>query len=329
MINIPWKIKGFCINAPATDEVDFFCDFIRNRLAKDGVNTLVLLTRYRFAFKSHPECASDGALSVDNVKTILAVCRECGIELIPKMNLLGHQSGKDRDSLDGLLRAYPEFDETPELDEVFYCRSICVKNPKAQKIVFELMDDMCDAFECSAMHIGCDEVFDIGKCPSCTSSSTAELFAGWVNALTDHLKARGVRTLMWGDRLLNGAETGYGSWEASENGTDKAIATVSKDILICDWHYDSMEKYPSVDIFAKAGFKMLVCPWRYVDNARKFFDYAVSHDHGNIEGIMLTTWYSSRSIIDAINGDDISAEDDSVKDSILNIARTYKTFYMA
>ena len=328
MTPYPWKSKGICMDAPRTADVALFCDFIRTRLAPDGIDTLVLLTRYRYAFARHPECRSWDPLTETDVKAILAACRECGIRLIPKMNLFGHQSERTRDSYDGLLRGHPEFDETPEVDPVFYCRSLCPTHPDILPLVCDLMDEMADAFECDAMHIGCDEVFDIGKCDRCRDKDTAVIFAGWVNALASHLKKRGVQTFMWGDRLLNGKSTGYGDWEASGNGTDRAVALVDHDIVICDWHYEKRDAYPSVDVFAEAGYSIYICPWRYRENAHRFYEYAAAHDRGHIRGLMLTTWGPSRRLIDALTtGEYPKTNEDGSVTTVAALVETYNSFF--
>ena len=218
-----WSVRGICISAPKPADVGLFVRFIGERLAKDGINKLVLLTRYRYAFETHPECRGVDPLSKSDVAAIKAACDENGIELIPKMNLLGHQSGMKKDSLDGLLRGFPQFDETPD-EDVEYCRSLCPSDPDCLKVVCDLVGEMADAFGAKTFHIGCDEVFEIAKCPRCRDKSTAELFCGWVTAIHDFLASKGIRTMMWGDRLLDGTATGYGRWEASQNGTEAAIA---------------------------------------------------------------------------------------------------------
>lgn len=285
-----WKVRGLCVGAPLPDETGLFEEFVEKTLVPLGINTVVLLTRYRYAFETHPRCAAHRALSRDDAGFISDICRKNNIRLIPKMNLLGHQSGKTRDSMDGLLRAHPEFDETPEVEEVSYCRSLCPKHPEVRQIVFDLAEDMISAFDADGIHIGCDEVFEIGLCPRCKNTPNAELFAGWVNALHDRFASKGVQTLIWGDRFLNAVDSGYGTWEASGNNTEDALDTVSKDILICDWHYEDRPAYNSVDRFADAGFRMLLSPWRYKANAAKFLEYAKAHDRGHIDGVLGTTW---------------------------------------
>jgi len=294
MLQLPWKTRGICLAAPKPDELDLFDQFVKEKLVPGGCNLIVLLVRYRYRFKSHPECVNPrDPLDEASAKHVADTCRSYGIRLVPKMNLMGHQSEKAADTYDGLLRGYPEFDETPHLSEVFYCRSLCPKHPSIKPVIYDLMDEMTDVFSADGLHIGMDEVFDIGKCPRCKDTPTYRLFAEWVTDLYRHNLRRGIQTLMWGDRLLNGLETDYGSWEASGNFTEPAIELLPKDILICDWHYEDMTEYLSVDIFANAGFRILLCPWRYQANAEKFIDYAKNHDRGHIEGVMATTWINS------------------------------------
>lgn len=320
---------GICLSAPKPGEVGRYCEFIRNRLAKDGFDTLVMLTRYRFRFERHPECAAAGALGKDDVRQIAAACREAGLTLIPKMNLLGHQTDR-KNPLGGPLQAHSDMDESRGQTNIIrnYCRSLCPTHPDVQKLVFELMDELVDACGAKAVHIGCDEVFEIGRCERCAGIPTAKLFADWVNGLNRHNRARGVETLMWGDRLLDSAKTPYGVWEASDNGTAAALGLVDKDIILCDWHYEKCDAYPSVETFGEAGFKVWICPWRYLEHARLFVDYANRHECGqNLRGIMLTTWYSFADVADAIEGKPFRKDiDEKTARTLQCVAEVYRAY---
>lgn len=307
-MKLPWKTKGIVLTAPLSHEVDDVVKFIDEFLAPNGCNLICLQIRYRYRFKLHPECMGYDPLSYDDVKKLVNVCKKNNIKLVPKMNLQGHQSGvpntptdgilhghagKKPDIRDGLLRAYPEFDEQSGEAAVDYSRSLCLTNPLVKIILFDLMDELVEVFESDMMHIGCDEVFNIGLCPECRKHSNAELFGNWVTDLHDHLSVNGVKMLMWSDRFLNAEKTGYNMYEASENGTDGAIDFVPKDILMCDWHYEKEKGYPSVEFYKDKGFEMFICPWRVKENAQNFIKYAIEHDNGHIEGLLYTTWCGS------------------------------------
>lgn len=307
-MDIPWKIKGIVLTAPLTNEIEDVKNLIKEYLKPRGFNLIILQVRYRYQFKSHPEIRGYDPLSYEDVKGLVNVCRKNGITLVPKMNLIGHQSGLHNSSTDGILHghnyvsddirdgfldAYPHLDEQADISEILYARSICLSNEEALNIIYDLIDEIMDVFESDSIHIGCDEGFNMGICEKCSKVPKHQLFADWINEINSYIKARGGRIFMWGDRLCSTAETGYNEWESSNNGTEKSRELLSRDIIICDWHYNMQAKYPSVDILAKEGFKIMVSPWRDKENATAFINYAKSHDYGHIIGLLMTTWCGS------------------------------------
>ncbi len=298
-------IRGFCIDAPRPVGLDSFVNFINEELAPRKVNTLLVLIDYRYEFKNHPELTDSFALSNADVKKIVAACKKNNIRLIPQINLLGHQSWANK--VGKLLKVYPQFDETPYIknpekyvwpnDDNLYCRSYCPLNPELHKILFSVIDELCDAFESTAFHGGMDEVFYIGddKCKQCAGKNKAELFAGEVKAIHDHLAKNGKELWIWGDRLLDGKTTGLGEWEASYNETYQAIDMIPKDIMICDWHYERADK--TAVYFAMKGFRVLTCPWRtpsiavnQVNDMVSFREQSTPEMKPRFAGMMETTW---------------------------------------
>ena len=263
-------VRGFAIAAPPPYYVDSFIHFIDKELAPRQVNTLILRVDFNYQFTSHPELRDSSALSNEDVKKIVAICRNNNIKVIPQINLLGHQSWANKTN--NLLLKYPEFDETPEVKipstykwpnaDSLYCKSYCPLHPGVHKVVFALMDEICDVFETNAFHAGMDEVFYIGsdKCPRCKGKDKAKLFADEVTRIRDRLALSKRELWIWGDRLLDGTTTGLGMWEASQNNTHAAIDMIPKDVVICDWHYERADK--TAVYFAMKGFKVVTCPWR-------------------------------------------------------------------
>ena len=292
-----WPFRGFCIHAPKQEDLPLFHKFITEILPARGCNTLVLITRYRFRFKSHPEVSEPGGLTHEQAAEIASLCRKAGVRFIPKMNLLGHQSSVKGAGTQGLLRAHPEFEEAPDVEHKG-CRSLCPRHPDVKPILLDLVDEMIDAFEADAFHVGLDEVFEIGMCERCKGTPTAEIYADWVNALHEHIVGkRGIEMLMWGDRLINEEGTGYGEWQASRNDTWPAIDHVPKDIIICDWHYDELDDYPSVPMFLEKGFRMVVCPSADAAATKLLMDYAAAHRTDRLLGVLQTGWVDSGAII--------------------------------
>lgn len=264
--NLP--VRALLLSVPDQKDVPLFCKFVREALSKEGVNTLVLRIGYRYQFESHPELADFGALSKAELKQIVQACKDAGVKLIPKMNLLAHQS--DRTKIGPLLANYPQFDESPDYNPPdpwkdggmhdFYTKSLCPLNPDLYKTIFPLMDELIDVCGADAFHCGLDEAWIIAypKCPRCGGRDPAEIFAGHVRALHDHLAAKGCRMWMWSDRLIDGKTSGLLAWQASMNNTWRAIDMIPKDIVICDWKYEDAP--PTPGYFAIKGFDVLASP---------------------------------------------------------------------
>ena len=266
-------VRGFAIEAPSARGVDRFVRFIDEELAPAKINLLILRVDWNFAYKSHPELRDPDPLTQADVDRLAEACRRNGIRVVPQVNLLGHQSWAKQTH--ALLREYPQFDETPWVKtenytkwpnpDGLYCKSYCPLHPDVHRVVFDVVDEICDAFGADAFHAGMDEVFYIGEdqCPRCHGKDKSELFAGEVKAIHDHLALKGRQLMIWGDRLLDGRTTGLGEWEASYNDTWRAIDMIPKDILICDWHYERADL--SAVYFAMKGLPVATCGYRDPD----------------------------------------------------------------
>jgi hypothetical protein len=138
-----------------------------------------------------------------------------------------------------------------------------------------------------------DEVFLIGHAasPSTKDKDPAEVFAKAVNDMYGHIvKRRGRTMLMWGDRLIDAERHTYGEWEASTNHTWPAIYMIPRDIIICDWHYEKRDAYPSVRMFADKGFRVLPTSWKDVEASRALIDQSLALKSPRVLGHLFTTW---------------------------------------
>lgn len=298
-------VRGLAVAAPSTDGVNLFVKFIEEELAPAHFNLLILRVDWNYDYKSHPELKDPNPLTQADVKKIVAACKKNSIRIAPQINLLGHQSWAE--TTYALLREYPEFDETPHVDtqnytgwpnpDGLYCKSYCPLHPGVHKIVFELVDELMEVFESDLFHAGMDEVFYIGddKCPRCSGHDKAELFAGEVTKIQNHLAQKGGRLMIWGDRLIDGKTTGLGAWEASMNNTYRAIDMIPKEVFICDWHYERPDQ--TAVYFAMKGFDVATCPWRKPEIAKQQLSDMISfrqkstHQMVNhFQGIIATVW---------------------------------------
>jgi len=311
-------IRGFCIGAPRPEGIDSFTRFIGEELAPRKVNALIVRIDYNYQFKSHPEFGTDSlTLTRNDVKKMVNACKKNNIRIIPQINLLGHQSWANKTYK--LLTVHPQFDETPyvKMPEKYewpnadnlYCRSYCPLHPDVHKVVFDLVDEICEVFESNAFHAGMDEVFYLGedKCPRCGGKDKAELFAGEVRLLNNHLAGKNRQLWIWGDRLIDGKTTGLGMWEASYNNTYRAIDMIPKDVVICDWHYERADKTPVY--FAMKGLNVITCPWRVPALAVKqtedivnFRKESSAEMQPRFYGMMQTVWSNTDVFLEGFYG---------------------------
>lgn len=309
-----FQVNGLCIAAPNTGQVDEFVEFIESELAPAGINTLILRVDFNYAYESRPELKGKNPLTKEQVKQLVAVCKKNEIDLIPQVNLLGHQSWAS--TLNKLLAVYPEFDETPHVkipekyewpnDDGLYCKSYCPLHPEVHAVVFDLVDEIVAVFEADAFHAGMDEVFYIAdeKCPRCMGKDPAELYAGEVSKINAHLNKNNKKLWIWGDRLIDASTSGIGMWEASMNNTWRAVDMIPKSVVIADWHYE--KAIPSPAYFSLKGFNVVACSWRIPQVARDQVSmmYNLQNDstpemQENLLGVMHTVWSSAENFMEA------------------------------
>ncbi len=264
------------------------------KLAVVGVNVIVLEVNYAFDFQSHPELRSGTPITKTKARQLALAAHNLGIRLIPQLNCLGHQSWSKNTA--ELLTHYPQFHETPGQypeNKGIYCRSWCPQNPDVNKIIFSLIDELADAFDADAFHVGMDEVFLIASeyCPRCRGGDPAKLFAKAVNDLHGHIVGkRKLEMLLWSDRLLPAGTLKYSEWEASKNRTEGAIDLVPKDIIMCDWHYEKRAEYPSVPYFLQKGFRVWPSGWQPLEATKAFSAYSHGLKDKRMLGYLCTTW---------------------------------------
>ena len=175
------EIKGITLKAPKPENIEMFLNFVTDVLDPDEINTIIFRIGWNYEFTSHPELIDEDALSKAEVRKIVKHCNSLGIQVIPQINLLGHQSTLIRDQngiaiktkMRPLLANYPEFDETPEIklpenykwpnDDGLYTKSYCPLHPDVHEIVLAIVDELINVFGSKYFHAGMDEVFYIGN----------------------------------------------------------------------------------------------------------------------------------------------------------------------
>lgn len=300
-------VWGICLRIPPAESADIFINFVKEELVPAGINTIVLRIEYNFPYKKYPKLSLGNEWDMKSMKRLVTLCKANNINLIPSINLLGHQSWQS--TAGRLLAVFPEFDETPGITlpvnykwpnpEGLYCKSYCPNHPDVHKVVFACVDELLEAFEAKDFHAGLDEVFYIAHpdCPRCGGQNPANVFAEEVNRINHYLKSKGVKMWMWGDRLIDGISSGLGEWCASVNGTWPAVDKIDKDIMICDWQY--VKAHPTPPYFAMKGFEVITCGHQRPEVTREQIKNLKSNRQNvpasvksRFNGFMLTVWSS-------------------------------------
>ncbi len=256
-----------------------------------GIDTVCLELEKAFRYESHPEIAAGWAVEKEYFRELAAFLRRKKVKLIPMMPLFSHS--------EYITGPHPEFREPRS--SVY-----CVNAPGLYEFLIDLIDEVIEVFRPEYFHMGHDEpltAYDPRKrasvfsCEACMKGKKAhEIFADDIKVFHRHFSERGIRSMIWGDALLDPDDFSESSFCQSGcygGGVDRfssALPLLPKDIVICDWHYEPAREFPTLTHFQRNGFKTIACP-KHELNSFLFTDYAFRHSAGGgLMGMMGTTW---------------------------------------
>lgn len=306
------EIKGICLGLPSPDRLDDFIKFAEDVFIPAGINTIIFRVDYNYQYQSLPHLGRPNGWSKDQITKLVEFCRKNGMEPIPLVNMMGHQSNGTQ--LNPLLTHYPQFDETPrvKMPEVYvwpnedelYCKSYCPLHPEVHSIVFQLIDEIIDAFDARYFHAGMDEVFYIGdiECPRCQNQDKSVLFANEVNKINDFVKGKNAELMIWADRMIDGEATGLGMWEGSENDTYRSVDLIDRSVILTDWHYDSAPD--TYSFFIDKGYRVTMSPWNKKEVVSEQWDKYLNYENKDQKymGFIQTVWTSTNQFMDYYRG---------------------------
>lgn len=208
------------------------------------------IQEHTFGWKKNSIHAENGGgryLSRETVQSLVSYCRERFLEVVPEMPSLSH--------CDYLLINHPELRERAEDP---YPDTYCPGNPASYDLYFDLLDEVIEVFRPSILHIGHDEYYSIGLCDQCKEKKAEEIYADDIGKIHGYLKDRGIRTMIWGDKLLDAYCHGYGQCGGAERdmhhpvtgeytgtipATYKALELIPEDIMILHWYWSLDKNY--------------------------------------------------------------------------------------
>ncbi len=200
--------------------------------------------------------AGDGFIIEKNdVREIVNYAEENFLEVIPEIPSLTHGYY--------LLTRHPELAEYPG-DR--WPDTYCPSNPDSYKLMFDVLDEYIEVIKPKMVHIGHDEWWGapLEVCPLCKGKDYSELFAGDIKKIYDYLAAKGIKTAMWGDFLLESVRGKGPAQKTSSTGVkfqtpgglrpEVVKKSIPKDILIFNWFWNKEDKEQELQQF---GFKQI------------------------------------------------------------------------
>jgi len=299
--------RGVHLPIPNKADVTFLKEVVENILVPMRYNTVIFEIASKMRYDNFPEINEAWTHCIDmyekgewpmpahysflgrdiwekdELRELLDYFEGFGFEIIPEVQCYSHSQY--------LTTAYPDMaekiDVTDDIDlnvadattHRFYYPTMCPLHEDYYKLMFGIIDEVIEVFKPKRfVHMGHDEVYDVGACSKCRQVPRDELFATEVNTLHDYIKTKKLNMVIWSDMLQN-----------MPYSTPGAINKVSKDILMMDfvWYFH-LDEDIEVNLLNN-GFKVVMGNM-YTSHYPRF--EVRSHRDGLI-GAQVSTWTSN------------------------------------
>lgn len=175
-----------------------------------------------------------GYFRKSEIREIVEFCRERFIDVIPELDMPGHQSA--------FLHVYPEFtckgeDVQVKTTQGIFKDIICAGNADARVYLKKILDEICELFPYDTVHIGGDEVPKANwkACEKCNRimaenglSDYNDLQCLFINEMAQYLKNKGKRCIVWNDCLKGKGLDGEISVQHWQKGPERTSAEANK-----------------------------------------------------------------------------------------------------
>jgi hypothetical protein len=222
-------------------------------LAEWGYNLLHLHLiddqRCALRFPSHPELASPGAFSAEEMREFVELARSAGIAVMPEIEALGHAR------LIFEHRRHRRLKEPSPRGGKSGFNALCPAHPGTRKLLSELLADVVEIFDYPVVHLGLDEV-QLGSCPRCRREFGARApewkryaeHAKWAHA---ELRRLGRRPAMWADHIVHSYSDGYSA---------DIVKGMKRDVIMFQWDYGAEFQEKRTRQLLDSGFEVVNCP---------------------------------------------------------------------
>jgi hexosaminidase len=249
------------------DHMNYYYESI-DRLARYKINAVVFEFEDKLRYQLQPLVGAPQAISIDEMAALTKYAKERFIEITPLVQGLGHAT---------FILKHEEYKALRELP--FSHWAFCPMDEGTYKVLFDLYSDAIKATPGSKyLHIGGDEIGNIGLCPRCKPTADKEgmmaLNLHWLKKVCAFAKANNRIPIFWDDMPLQEAGLYTSTWndevtqaqanEAWKKGVPK-LDSLQKDFpnncVYMRWNY-SMAKQPgnilALDWYKKHGLQAMI-----------------------------------------------------------------------
>ncbi len=203
--------------------------------ASAGYNELFLYGEGSLEYLTYPECSVPWALKQQEFKALQHYAGQYDMQLIPVIPVLGHANYilKNK-NMKAVREIQPE--ETALMNG--NAHQFCTSNPKSFEIIETMLVEWMKITNASLIHVGGDESWNFAQCPLCKENAykigRGKALANYFNRINEIIKNDGKQMMIWHDMLFY---------------YDDCLPHLDKDIIICDWHYETIERHPGISIY--------------------------------------------------------------------------------
>lgn len=236
------------------------------------------------------ELAWQKAYTKDEVKPIINLAHDLGLEVIPMFNHWGHAAGSRLKNGKHVV-----LDQNPALRTYFSQYGWCwdIRKPKVRALLKKIRRELIELCgDGEYFHVGCDEAYKFEF-----TKENMDFVCDFLDEIAREMKGEGRRIIVWGDMFLyrypHYVEKNIrGDCNAPSPEVEAYfMENLNRDIVIADWHYDAnVAPFDTSLVFKNAGFECLVCPW---DRSRANIEAAIATAcECELSGFMHTTWHT-------------------------------------
>lgn len=225
------------------DHMNYYYESI-NRLARYKINAVIFEVEDKLRYVRQPLVGAPQAISIDEMAALTRYAAERFIEISPLVQGLGHAT---------FILKHPEYEYLREIPNRRWVS--CSVEPGTYKLYQDLFKDAFEATPGSRyVHIGGDEIGDIGLCDRCRAKGEEigelGLYLHWLNSICDMAKASGRIPIFWDDMPLKMAgvyestwnteykpEQAEKDWETGEPELGRLIKGFPKNCVYMRWNY--------------------------------------------------------------------------------------------